>query len=240
MAKKRQRASAKGKFTRQETLLKGLIDVQADKSIVTPAFEKFVERWNQLEDAHDEFIATEDIDVETHADGDQYLADLSVRYGALVQDYATFLKTSGETDLTKQKQIDEGARAAEDASRKQIEAERKAADAELQKQQLERNFNSSKAELDAGILAFKGLAVGLKDSVSSSSDSIKRHELKNVETEFNSLKDQLVKLAGVDGTKDIEDMRKKFVDDAESAYVAFKNSVVKDLEKPRIRQNLPQ
>ena len=79
MAEKRQRATAKGKFTRQETHLRGLINVQADKSIVTPAFEKFVERWNQLEDAHDEFIATEDIDVETHADGDQYLADLSVR-----------------------------------------------------------------------------------------------------------------------------------------------------------------
>ena len=230
MAEKRKRASAKGKFTRQETHLRGLIDIQGDKSIVAPAYQKFVDCWNQLEEAHEEFIAVEDIDVETHDDGEKYLEDLSVRYGTLVQQYAEFLKKSGEIDQAIQKEADEGARAVEEASRRQIEAERKAADAELLKQQLERKFASSKAELDAGIAAFKGLVVGLKDSVSNSSDSIKLHELKNAEVEFNSLKDQLVKLAGVDDTKDIEDIRTKFVDHAESTYVEFKNSVVRNMK----------
>ena len=231
MAEKRKRATAKGKFTRQETHLRGLIDVVADKSIVAPAYEKFVACWNQLEEAHEEFLAvSEDIVVETDDDGDKYLEDLSQRYGTLVKLYAGYLKTSGETDRANQKEADEGARAVEEASRKQIEAERKAADAEQQKQQQDRLFNSSKAELDAGIDTFKGLALGLKDSISNSSDSIKLHELKNVEIEFNSLKDQLVKLAGVDDTKDTQDIRKKFLDDAESAYVDFKNCVVKDIK----------
>ena len=110
MAEKRLRASAKGKFTRQETHLRGLINIQGDKSIVTPAYEKFVDCWNQLEGAHDAFLAVEDIDVETHDDGDKYLEDPSTRYAALVQEYAEFLKRSGESDRALQKEADEGAR----------------------------------------------------------------------------------------------------------------------------------
>ena len=48
-------------------------------------------------------------------------------------------------------------RAAEEASRKQIELEKRAADAELLKLEQDRKFTSLKVELDAGIVAFKSL-----------------------------------------------------------------------------------
>jgi multidrug efflux pump subunit AcrA (membrane-fusion protein) len=210
MAEKRKRATAKGRFTRQETHLKGLLDIAGDKVIVTPAYEKFVECWNRLEEAHEDFVDADDIEVETDDDGNKYLDDLNARYGTLVQRYAAYLKTSSEKDRADRKAEDENERATEEASRKQIEAERKAADAELQKEEQDRKFTSLKAELDAGIVAFNGLAVGTKDAVSSSSDSVKHQELKKLEMEFDALKTQLVKLAGVDDSKDISEIRDKF------------------------------
>ena len=53
---KKKRGLAKGKFTRQEHLLSEMIDSNATKVIVTTQYEKFVECWNTLEVAHDNFM----------------------------------------------------------------------------------------------------------------------------------------------------------------------------------------
>ena len=50
-----------------------LLDIQGDKVIVTPAYEKFLDCWNRLEEAHKEFVDAENIEVETNDDGDKYI-----------------------------------------------------------------------------------------------------------------------------------------------------------------------
>ena len=227
---KRKRSSAKGTFTRQETHLTELLDLKSPMVVVTPQYEKFLQCWNNLEEAHESFLAVEDIDAETHDDGDAYLVDPSKRYRTVVNRYAEYLKSSAETDRAEQKQVEESSRAVEEASRKQIEAEKKAAEAELQKQQQELNFASAKAELETSIEAFKRLAEGLKGSISQSSDSIKRRELEKVDAEFTSLKARLVTLAGVDHSKDIADVQEKFRTNVEKVYMDFHSGVTKDLK----------
>ena len=126
---KRKRSAAKGKFTRQETHLKELIEGFAAKEIVAPQYEKFVQCWNSLEEAHDKYMeVAEDIDIETDDEGLKYLDDPSQRYRALVSKYAEFFKSSEDVDRAEQKRAEEETRALEEASRKQLEAERKEAE----------------------------------------------------------------------------------------------------------------
>ena len=79
------RASAKSKFTRQETLLQELLQNGSAKAIVTPQYEKFVEYWQKLEDAQDRFLEVTEIDIDEHADGLKYLDGPSLRYRTLVK-----------------------------------------------------------------------------------------------------------------------------------------------------------
>ena len=131
---KKLRASAKGKFTRQEKHLTELLDdVNSAKVIVTPQFDKFVDCWNKLEDAQDAFIAVTEIDVEVDADGFKYLDDISARYRALVKRYAEFLKKANTSDQEELQKVEESARASEETSRKQIQEEKRSAEEEVQK-----------------------------------------------------------------------------------------------------------
>ena len=185
---KRKRSAAKGKFTRQETHLRELIDNAAAKAIVTPQYEKFVQCWNSLEEAHDNYMEkADDIDIETDDEGLKYLDDPSERYRALVSRYAEFFKSSDVVERADQKKAEEDSRAVEEATRKQIEAERKAAEEAMKKQQQESSFASAKAELETSIDSFNRLALGLKASVVNSSDSIKKQELQKVDSEFSAL-----------------------------------------------------
>ena len=84
MAEKQKRTSAKGRFKRQETHPAELLDIQGDNVIVTPAYEKLLECWNWLEEAHEEFVDAENIEVETNDDSDKYIDELNVRYRNLV------------------------------------------------------------------------------------------------------------------------------------------------------------
>ena len=65
--------------------------------------------------------------------------------------------------------------------RLRIEAEKKAAEAELAKEQLKARFDSAKAELVAGIEAFKCMDLSLKDCVVEASSADKRREWSKVE-----------------------------------------------------------
>ena len=227
---KKLRASAKGRFTRQEKHLTELLDDNSAKVIVTPQFDKFVDCWDKLEDAQDAFIEVTDIDVEEDADGVKYLDGPSERYRALVKRYAEYLKKANTSDQEELQKTEESARASEETSRKQIQSEKRSAEEEVQKQQRDANFRSAKAELETSIDSFKRLAVGLKDSVTNSPDSLKRQELEKVDNEFTLLKGQLAKLAGVDETQDISEIKKKFVDDAETMFLDFHKAVTKDIK----------
>ena len=124
MAAKQNRANAKGRFTRQELALKDLLDIEADQAVVTPEYHRFADCWNRLNDAHDQFISSVQIDVENDDDGDKYLDPLNVRYKTLVRRYAESLKAGGQKVPADHEIDDDSARAAEEASRKKIEADR--------------------------------------------------------------------------------------------------------------------
>ena len=68
--KKAHRATAKSNFTRCINKLNNLLDKNVTQAeLVTPLFEKVNKCYEILEDAHYEFIAAAQIDIETDADG---------------------------------------------------------------------------------------------------------------------------------------------------------------------------
>ena len=71
--KKTLRAIAKGNFTRYINKLNSALDKDVSQAeLVTPLFEKVNKCYEILEDAHYEFIAAAEIDIETDADGNAY------------------------------------------------------------------------------------------------------------------------------------------------------------------------
>ena len=80
------------------------------------------------------------------------------------------------------------------------------------------------------ISAFKRLAVSLKDSVDDASDSDKRSELGKLESNYNSIKTQVFKFAGIDPLQDITDVNNAFVTDVEEPFIEFRNYVVPQLK----------
>ena len=90
-----------------------MLDSKAAKVIVSPQYEKFVECWNCLEEAHDNYMEVAEFDVEVHPEGMEYLEGLGAQYRDLIKKYADFLNSSMNEE-----------RAIESASRKEIERKR--------------------------------------------------------------------------------------------------------------------
>ena len=71
--KKTQRATAKSNFTRYVNKLNNLLDSDVTQAeLVTPLFEKVNKYYDHLEDAHNEFLAVTDINIDEDADGVAY------------------------------------------------------------------------------------------------------------------------------------------------------------------------
>ena len=87
-------------------------------------------------------------------------------------------------------------------------------------------FDNEIAELQMSISAFKRLSVSLKTSVDNASDSDKRSQLEKLETDFNTIKGQLIRCAEIDHNNDMSDINKSFVDDVEDPFVQFRNHIV--------------
>ena len=216
---KKKRGLAKGKFTRQERLLSEMIDSNAAKVIVTPQYEKFVECWNTLEVAHDNFMEVAEFDIEESPEGVIYMEDPANRYRDLVKKYADYLNVSVDAE-----------RAVESASRREIEAEKKVAAEDLMRQEKEMKFVSLRSELEASMDSFNRLIEGVEESVHKSSDTVKNTELERVDAEFKVVKALLVRLAGVDETKDLTEIRSSFIDRVETRYFKFRGSIIPDLK----------
>ena len=92
-----------------------------------------------------------------------------------------------------------------------MEAEKKAAEAELAKEQMKACIDSAKAEHVAGIEAFKSMNLSLKDCLVEASTADKWREWSKVEDEFHSLESQMVKVSDIDSSKDVSDVNERFV-----------------------------
>ena len=196
-----------------------MLDNNAAKVITAPQYEKFVDSWNSLEAAQDSYMEVAEIDIEEDPEGLKYLDDPALRYQNLLKRYAEYLNNSIDAERT-----------AESVSRKEIEGEKKAAAEDLLRKEQGLKFLSSKAELETSIDSFKRMVIGVKESVKKSADAVKRSEVEKVDVEFKSVKDLLVKLAGVDEEKDLTDVRKSFVDNAEKVYFEFRDTILPELK----------
>ena len=212
---KKQRTLALRNFLRNVNSLIDMLDGGVPEVIVTPQYEKFQACWEKLEAAQDAFLNVTDVDVETDPSGFAYIEEPTQQYRRVVLLYSKFLKQQKEVEKAELKLKLQEDRQSQEQDRQRIDAERKVADAELMKEQTKARLDSAKAELVAG----KRLNLSLKDSVVDASDADKRREWSKVEAEFNSLKSQVVKVAGIDGSQDTSDLNEKFAQDAETPYL---------------------
>ena len=209
---KKKRATALGAFTRNENVINLMLDEKSLTHMITAQFEKFQACWNKLEEAHDAYIESIDGEVD-----DVILKSLdqpATRYQDVVKRYSTYFKTSTEEDRV-------ALRAKELKDREEEERLKREAEELSRKAEAQARFDSEKAELQMSISAFKRLAVSLKDSVNNASDSDKRLELEKLESNFNTIKTQVVKFAGIDHLQDITDVNAAFVADVEEPFVEF-------------------
>ena len=220
---KRKRTAALSTFTRNVKSLTQMLDSGSPKIVVDTQFEKLQVCWNKLEEAHDEFIKNSEVDLDEDSADMKYLDEPSERHLGMVKRYSENFKTSVVVERDEVQQKDAEARAAEEKFRR--EAEEK-----VRKDEVKARFDSAKAELQMSVASFKRLAVSLKDSVINASDSDKRRELEKLEAEFTSVKQQLIKFAGIDHSQDISEINETFVSDAEKHYIDFRTFMVGELK----------
>ena len=213
---KRKRATALGAFTRNENHLNAMLDDASPIHIVTPQFEKLQTCWDKLEQAHDNYIESiaGDIDEET----EKSLDDPGKRYQDIVKRYSEYFKNSTVADRESAREKEQKDREAENTLKKEAEEIARKEEAKIR-------FDNEKAEIQMSISAFNRLAVSLK-TVDEASDSDKRSQLTKLETEFNLIKGQLIKCAGIDHNNDMSDINKSFVDSVENPFVEFRDHIV--------------
>ena len=217
---KKQRTVALRQFTRNLNHLTKLLEDASPAVLVTPHFDKFQGSWTKLEEAQDNFIELTDIDIETDKDGLDFMDDPSERYQQALVRYSTYLKTSEEAQRVQTKEKEESDRQAEVESRKQREREEREEEERLRKQEQDVKFLASKKELESAIDAFKRSTLSVKNSLEEAGDSDKRREWQKVEKEFSELKVKFSQIIAIDPEKDISDLDKKLVEDAETVYAS--------------------
>ena len=230
MDEKKARSAALNKFTRNRKALDDLLNAAAPGSLVNPQFEKFKTCYEILEDAHDAFIAATDIDVETDNNGFKYMDDPSALYNELVTRYSQSLTGFDEQERGHRKQREKDDREAEAENRRAVENERIAAEEQVRAGELKAKFDSEEAKLKSAIDSFVRLNTGLKDSVGDASVIFKKKEWQKVETEFDSLKDQFVRVTGMDPTQAVDAIKQKFVDEAEKVFLENKKWMITELK----------
>ena len=236
MAEEKKRTACLSKFTRNYNILIQRIDDESPESLVTPQYEKVKECWLSLEDAHDDFIAATDIeDIETDPKGLVYIDAPNNNYQQALKRYSDFLKASQQLEKVQIEEKTKQDLKAEEETRKQIAAEKREAEELLRKEELTVKFNSAKAELYSSIDSFKRLCIPFKDTVKDTSHSDKRSEWSSLHNEYQLLKKALTNLAALDHTQDLADINQRFIDDAETHYIALQKWVLSELKDAPVK-----
>ena len=226
---KNKRKTALGTFTRNERTLNSMLDDESPKDMVTPQYEKLKICWDKLEVAHDNYLET--LEGEIDPVDENKLDEPGVRYRNVLKRYSEFIKTANSAERNELRQRETENRDAEKAVRQELATEKKTAEDNQQKQEKEARFESAKTELDTGINVFNRFVKSMEESLANVTESVKRSELEKVGAEFNSLKSQLVKLAGIDVDQDTSEISKNFSDNAEAPYVEFHKKLTSELKE---------
>ena len=223
MEYKNKRKTARQSFTRNLNTLLQMIENESPENVVTPQYTKLQTYYNKLEEAHECFIESLDEDVPDDSPEMTYLDDPTVSYNDAVKRYSAFLKVNAEVVRVDLQQKEKADREAAETIRMETEET-------VRKDEMKARFESAKAELATSIAGFKRLALSKKDSLIAASDSINRRELEKLEADFSSLKNQLVKFAGIDPSEDTTDIDESFIADVETVYLDIRKSIVTKLK----------
>ena len=173
---KKQRSSALQKFTRNLNTLTNRLDSNSPGSLVNPQYDKLKVCYENLEDAHDSFIAATDIDVETDKDGFAYMDVPSTQYNEILKRYSEKLPEFEVQERGHRKEREKDIREAEADNRRLIEDEKRAAEERARNEELKSRFASEKSKLTSAIDSFTRLSIGLKESVGDGSVICKKKE----------------------------------------------------------------
>ena len=128
---KRKRSTALGAFTRNEKTLNTMLDNGSPIHIVTPQFDKLQACWNKLEEAHDNYIESIDINGEVDEAILNSLDEPDTRYQNVVKRYSEFYSISTNADSESVRKREQENREAEEKLRRDSDEAKRAADAKL-------------------------------------------------------------------------------------------------------------
>ena len=219
-AEKKRRSLALGNFTRSVNILTKLIADNAPIIVVTPKYEKVNETYYKLEAVHEEFIEKTDIDIEEHADGLKYLEKPAETFLNTVNAYSEYFKKIENDEQEKITNKDEADKLLENQRFERENNARIQEEAKSKADETEAKFESTKAEFTSMIDTFNRMNLASKDYLKDVSNDDKRAGLSKLETDFDLLKNKFAQLSGIDPTKDVADLKKKLLDDAETPFLA--------------------
>ena len=230
LQEKRKRTTELSNFTRNLNKLNKLFDAAAPSVLVNPQFGKMTDCYERLEQAHNEYLAVTDVDIEADKEGLAYLNEPDLRHEEALQRYATYLKADIEQQRVVERTVadEESWKARE--NRKQMEEESRAAEELRFAQEQKRKFESGKAQLTPSIAAFKRMTLNVKETLTDISVVDKRQEWQKVESEFSLLKKQFVQVVGIDHSQDVSDITASFEKDAEKVFVDTQKQILGELK----------
>ena len=211
VAAKKCRSQAKSNFTRAITVFNNLVNAKSPLNLVTKQFDKVMSCWEKLEAAQDEFTDKTEIDVDSDANGVAYLDEPGLKHAEAMNSYSTYLTEMKTLETTV-------ANAAEEQSKQMKVLER------------DTKFNSMKAEIESIIETFNGVNINIKDSLEDATDEVKREEWNKIKTDFNNLQSKVVTLSSIDPTKDIQDVKDKFTENAQTVYTTIQSWILTELK----------
>ena len=233
---KKERTIALSNFTRNLNSLNTMITNSAQTSIVVEQFNKFKGCWDKLEAAHDAFISVTDIDIETDKDGLSYIDAPNDKFNAAVQYYSDFLKTANDNEQLQSRANENATREAEVETRKQLEATVKDEEERVRLEHLKEKFISTETGLSTSIDSFNRMIVSVTNSLDDASVSYKQKEWTRAEKEFEKLRTELSKLAGIDFRQDMTAINKTFLDKADTPFIALQKLMIVQLKDAPVLQ----
>ena len=173
-AAKKERKVALGKFTRTINTLNKLLDTipKPPLNLVEPQYDNLNRVWSALEDAHDDYVGKDD-DVADDATGFGYLDEPGERFNTALVRYSAYLREQEEVVKESEGKKVEADRLYENERRKREAKELKDAEDQRVREELQKQFQSLKLEVEVDSKSFTNIAGSLEDSLEDATDGNK-------------------------------------------------------------------
>ena len=217
----------KASFTRSVTKLMKLIESGALFKLVEEQFARVRTCYQNLESAHNDFLMVTTEDIETHADGLQYMTEPDKRYDEAITAFTEFQKKD------QQQQDDDRAVFANETEEREraVWIQKQAAEETQRVADVARQVLAEKAILETCVDSFERMFLNVKDSLTEISAADRRVEWKKVDSEFISVKEKYSKLLSLDPAlrENDADLAKK-MEEMDDAYHGAQKEVLESLK----------